>query len=48
LEKLRRIASTGIPDGGGLRATAWKVITPCSFCWFEFSTLVLTLHILMW
>ncbi|XP_012573548.1 uncharacterized protein [Cicer arietinum] len=24
LEKLRRIASTGIPDGGGLRATAWK------------------------
>lgn len=25
LEKLQRIASTGIPDGGGLRATAWKV-----------------------
>ncbi|MED6120288.1 hypothetical protein PIB30_019439 [Stylosanthes scabra] len=24
LEKLQRIASTGIPDGGGLRATAWK------------------------
>lgn len=43
---MRRIASTGIPDGGGLRATAWKVITPsCSFNWFEFSTLVLTLHI---
>ncbi|XP_027368790.1 TBC domain-containing protein C1952.17c-like [Abrus precatorius] len=27
LEKLQRIASTGIPNGGGLRATAWKVIT---------------------
>ncbi|XP_058760295.1 TBC domain-containing protein C1952.17c-like isoform X1 [Vicia villosa] len=26
LEKLRRIASTGIPDGGGLRATAWKLL----------------------
>jgi len=26
LEKLQRIASAGIPDGGGLRATAWKVM----------------------
>ncbi|GAU37056.1 hypothetical protein TSUD_207620 [Trifolium subterraneum] len=26
LEKLRRIASTGIPDGGGLRAMAWKLL----------------------
>ncbi|XP_020224953.1 TBC domain-containing protein C1952.17c isoform X3 [Cajanus cajan] len=26
LEKLQRIASTGIPDGGGLRATAWKLL----------------------
>lgn len=25
LEKLQRIANTGLPDGGGLRATAWKV-----------------------
>jgi hypothetical protein len=25
LEKLQRIASTGLPDGGSLRATAWKV-----------------------
>ncbi|KAM7512702.1 hypothetical protein LguiB_011577 [Lonicera macranthoides] len=24
LEKLQRIASTGLPDGGGLRATTWK------------------------
>ncbi|ONH98332.1 hypothetical protein PRUPE_7G243700 [Prunus persica] len=24
LEKLQRIASSGLPDGGGLRATAWK------------------------
>ncbi|KAH9761817.1 Rab-GAP TBC domain-containing protein [Citrus sinensis] len=24
LEKLQRIADTGLPDGGGLRATAWK------------------------
>ncbi|KAL2338378.1 hypothetical protein Fmac_012824 [Flemingia macrophylla] len=26
LEKLQRIASAGIPDGGGLRATAWKLL----------------------
>jgi len=26
LEKLQRIAGAGIPDGGGLRATAWKVM----------------------
>ncbi|KAJ7978919.1 TBC1 domain family member protein [Quillaja saponaria] len=26
LEKLQRIASTGLPDGGGLRATAWKLL----------------------
>ncbi|KAI4335719.1 hypothetical protein L6164_014338 [Bauhinia variegata] len=26
LEKLQRIASTGIPDGGGLRATTWKLL----------------------
>ncbi|XP_061345273.1 TBC domain-containing protein C1952.17c-like isoform X2 [Gastrolobium bilobum] len=26
LEKLQRIASTGIPNGGGLRATAWKLL----------------------
>ncbi|KAJ8753209.1 hypothetical protein K2173_017804 [Erythroxylum novogranatense] len=26
LEKLRRIAGTGLPDGGGLRATAWKIL----------------------
>ncbi|RDX89582.1 TBC1 domain family member 13, partial [Mucuna pruriens] len=26
LEKLQRIVSTGIPDGGGLRATAWKLL----------------------
>lgn len=25
LEKLQRIADTGLPAGGGLRATAWKV-----------------------
>ncbi|XP_028071477.1 TBC domain-containing protein C1952.17c-like isoform X2 [Camellia sinensis] len=24
LEKLQRVASSGLPDGGGLRATAWK------------------------
>ncbi|CAM8945903.1 unnamed protein product [Rhodiola kirilowii] len=26
LEKLQRIASTGLPDGGGLRATTWKLL----------------------
>ncbi|KAH9800208.1 Rab-GAP TBC domain-containing protein [Citrus sinensis] len=26
LEKLQRIADTGLPDGGGLRATAWKLL----------------------
>lgn len=26
LEKLQRIASTGLPDIGGLRATAWKLL----------------------
>ncbi|XP_034918857.1 uncharacterized protein [Populus alba] len=26
LEKLRRIASMGLPDGGGLRATTWKLL----------------------
>nr|XP_027069770.1 TBC1 domain family member 13-like isoform X1 [Coffea arabica] len=26
LEKLQRIASSGIPDGGGLRATIWKLL----------------------
>ncbi|KAF7838735.1 TBC1 domain family member 13 [Senna tora] len=26
LEKLQRIASTGIPDGGSLRATTWKLL----------------------
>ncbi|KAH9620382.1 hypothetical protein KSS87_022033 [Heliosperma pusillum] len=26
LEKLQRIASTGLPGGGSLRATTWKVI----------------------
>ncbi|KAE7998885.1 hypothetical protein FH972_003383 [Carpinus fangiana] len=26
LEKLQRIASTGLPDGGSLRATAWKLL----------------------
>ncbi|KAL5150354.1 TBC1 domain family member 13 [Glycine soja] len=26
LEKLQRIANIGIPDGGGLRATAWKLL----------------------
>ncbi|KAK7264925.1 hypothetical protein RJT34_32538 [Clitoria ternatea] len=26
LEKLQRIATTGIPDGGGLRATLWKLL----------------------
>ncbi|GAV68354.1 RabGAP-TBC domain-containing protein [Cephalotus follicularis] len=26
LEKLQRIASTGLPNGGGLRATAWKLL----------------------
>ncbi|CAB4318986.1 unnamed protein product [Prunus armeniaca] len=26
LEKLQRIASSGLPDGGGLRATAWKLL----------------------
>ncbi|KAM5547912.1 hypothetical protein ABKV19_002067 [Rosa sericea] len=26
LEKLQRIASLGLPDGGGLRATAWKLL----------------------
>ncbi|GMH20547.1 hypothetical protein Nepgr_022388 [Nepenthes gracilis] len=26
LEKLQRIASAGIPDGGSLRATAWKLL----------------------
>ncbi|XP_021817799.1 TBC1 domain family member 13-like isoform X2 [Prunus avium] len=26
LEKLQRIASAGLPDGGGLRATAWKLL----------------------
>ncbi|EOY31073.1 PREDICTED: TBC1 domain family member 13 isoform X4 [Theobroma cacao] len=26
LEKLQRIASTGLPDGGGLRATVWKLL----------------------
>ena len=25
MEKVKRIASMGVPDGGGLRATAWKV-----------------------
>lgn len=27
LEKLQRIASKGLPDKGGLRATTWKVRT---------------------
>ncbi|XP_027917999.1 TBC domain-containing protein C1952.17c-like isoform X1 [Vigna unguiculata] len=31
LEKLQRIASAGIPDGGGLRATAWKLIVRYDF-----------------
>ncbi|CAK9177206.1 unnamed protein product [Ilex paraguariensis] len=31
LEKLQRVASSGLPDGGGLRATAWKVIISSSF-----------------
>ncbi|KAK7840292.1 uncharacterized protein LOC111988170 isoform X2 [Quercus suber] len=26
LEKLQRIASAGLPDGGGLRATTWKLL----------------------
>ncbi|KAI7987228.1 TBC1 domain family member 13 [Camellia lanceoleosa] len=26
LEKLQRVASSGLPDGGGLRATAWKLL----------------------
>ncbi|KAF5749608.1 Ypt/Rab-GAP domain of gyp1p superfamily protein isoform 6 [Tripterygium wilfordii] len=26
LEKLQRIASTGLPDGGSIRATAWKLL----------------------
>lgn len=26
LEKLQRIASSGIPDGGGMRATIWKLL----------------------
>ncbi|KAL6974216.1 hypothetical protein U1Q18_028397 [Sarracenia purpurea var. burkii] len=26
LEKLQRIASSGLPDGGGLRSTAWKLL----------------------
>ncbi|KAG8639290.1 hypothetical protein MANES_14G132800v8 [Manihot esculenta] len=26
LEKLRRIASTGLPEGGGLRGTTWKLL----------------------
>ncbi|KAL6331146.1 hypothetical protein AAG906_009574 [Vitis piasezkii] len=26
LEKLQRLASLGLPDGGGLRATAWKLL----------------------
>ncbi|KAL3585500.1 hypothetical protein D5086_012367 [Populus alba] len=26
LEKVKRIASMGVPDGGGLRATAWKLM----------------------
>ncbi|KAF2312920.1 hypothetical protein GH714_042432 [Hevea brasiliensis] len=26
LEKLRRIASTGLPEGGGLRAATWKLL----------------------
>ncbi|GLU09693.1 hypothetical protein SLE2022_265390 [Rubroshorea leprosula] len=26
LEKLQRIASTGLPDGGGVRATVWKLL----------------------
>ncbi|KAK4764833.1 hypothetical protein SAY86_025923 [Trapa natans] len=26
LEKLQRIANNGLPDGGGLRATAWKLL----------------------
>ncbi|XP_012078791.1 TBC domain-containing protein C1952.17c isoform X2 [Jatropha curcas] len=26
LEKLRRIATTGLPEGGGLRATTWKLL----------------------
>lgn len=31
LEKLQRIASTGIPDGASLRATTWKTVT--NFKW---------------
>lgn len=30
LEKLQRVATTGLPDGGGLRATTWKVHIHCS------------------
>ncbi|XP_002524501.3 TBC1 domain family member 13 [Ricinus communis] len=26
IEKLKRLASTGLPDGGGLRATTWKLL----------------------
>ncbi|KAF3453703.1 hypothetical protein FNV43_RR04144 [Rhamnella rubrinervis] len=26
LEKLQRVATTGLPDGGGLRATTWKLL----------------------
>lgn len=29
VEKLQRVVSSGIPDGGGLRATIWKTV--CKF-----------------
>ncbi|KAH9618933.1 hypothetical protein KSS87_019137, partial [Heliosperma pusillum] len=29
LEKLQRIANTGLPSGGSLRATTWKNIIEC-------------------
>lgn len=34
LEKLQRIADTGLPEGGGLRATVWKVCKVLSFFFF--------------
>ncbi|XP_062078063.1 TBC domain-containing protein C1952.17c-like [Humulus lupulus] len=37
LEKLQRVASTGLPDGGSLRSTTWKLLLsylpPCRDLW---------------
>lgn len=38
VRELRRLSSQGLPDGGGLRSTVWKV---CVFCLFDIGEMFL-------